>query len=118
MTGRAVFFVPVFGGRLHKVGIGCRNLGERCDAAFWKIADLVIVACAGKIFWEIPGKIFVEIVFGKNLVESSTILHYPIFLNEHRCRFGIICQVGSHRKTILQHSCEGLSAKLNPPCLS
>ena len=36
--------------------------GERCDAAFWKIANRACIACAGKNFW---GK-----CFGKNLGES------------------------------------------------
>jgi hypothetical protein len=39
--------------------------GERCDAAFWKIANRAIVGFAGKYFVKIPGKIFCEIVLGK-----------------------------------------------------
>jgi aspartate/methionine/tyrosine aminotransferase len=36
---------------------------------FWKIANRAIVVCAGKIFWESPGKNFWRTCFWKNLVK-------------------------------------------------
>ena len=44
--------------------------GERCDAAFWKIANRACIACAGKNFCENSGKNFWGKCFGKNLGES------------------------------------------------
>jgi len=38
-------------GRLHEVGMGCRNPAKGAMRHFWDIANRGIVACAGKIFW-------------------------------------------------------------------
>ncbi len=64
MKGRGCFSIR-FWGRLREVRIGCRNRAKGAMRHFWNIANRAIVACAGKIFVKVPGKIFGEIVWEK-----------------------------------------------------
>ena len=64
--GRAVFRSG-FQGRLYEVKIGFRNLAKGAMRHFWKIANRAIVAFAGKIFCENPGKSFWRKCFGLTL---------------------------------------------------
>jgi len=45
-------------GLLREVEIVCRNTVKGAMRHFWKIANRAIVACAGKLFCELPGKNF------------------------------------------------------------
>jgi len=46
-------------------GLDAGILAKEAMRHFWKIANRVVVANAGKIFGKIPEKIFGEIVLGK-----------------------------------------------------
>lgn len=59
---KGCFFVPVFGGRLHEVGIGCWNLAKDAMRHFLKKLRTVRSLRVPKDFW--------RNCFGKNMMKS------------------------------------------------